>query len=74
VKTATSSSASGSVGLVLKIYFLIALFSTTGVDNLLFITVLLMSVVFIGRVGATLLSATFALFPRERASAHQPAE
>lgn len=74
MKTATSRSASGRAELVLEIYFLIALLSTTGIDNLLFVTALLMALVFIGRVGAMLLSATFVWFPRERASAHQPAE
>ena len=71
---AASRRAAGSVELVLEVYFVIALLSTTGIDNLLFVTALLMTLIFIWRAGAVLLRTTLVWFPRERVSAHQPAE
>jgi hypothetical protein len=46
---------------LLEVYFFVALLSTTGLDNLVCLTVVLIGMILVGRVGGLVLSSASAL-------------
>jgi len=61
VKADTASASSRRFDLVLEAYFLVALLSTSGLDNLVFLTLVLAGIVLAGRMAARLRSSAMAL-------------
>ena len=61
MKAATASASSRRFELVLEAYFLVALLSTSGLDNLVFLTLVLAGSVLAGRMAARLRSSAMAL-------------
>ena len=47
--------------LMLEAYFFVALLSTTGLDNLVCLTVVILGTVLVGRVGSLVLSSALAM-------------
>jgi len=61
VNSATASSPSRRIELVLEAYFLVALLSTSGLDNLVFLTLVLAGGVLAGRMAVRLRDSALAL-------------
>ncbi|HEY6291929.1 MAG TPA: hypothetical protein VI455_10270 [Terriglobia bacterium] len=61
MKAGTASAPSRRLELVLELYFLVALLSTSGLDNLVFLTLLLAGVLVAGRMAARIRASAVAL-------------